>query len=96
MSYYGEGVIGVPRTKPPTTVTVSDARARLYGLLDEAASSHREILITGKRGNAVLLSEDDWTAIQETLYLLSVPGMRESVREGMKTPVGACAKEPGW
>jgi prevent-host-death family protein len=86
----------MPRTKPPTTVTVSDARARLYGLLDEAASSHRAILITGKRANAVLLSEDDWTAIQETLYLLSVPGMRESVRKGMKAPLEACAKEPGW
>ena len=86
----------MPRTKPPTTVTVSAARARLYGLLDEAASSHRAILITGKRGNAVLLSEDDWTAIQETLYLLSVPGMRESIRKGMKAPLEACAKEPGW
>jgi len=84
------------RTKPPATVTVSRARARLYGLLDEAASSHQPILITGKRANAVLLSEDDWTAIQETLYLLSVPGMRESVRKGMKAPVETCAKEPGW
>lgn len=86
----------MPRAKSRSTVTVSDARARLYRLLDEAASSHRPILITGKRANAVLLAEDDWQAIQETLYLLSIPGMRESIRKGMKVPVEACANEPGW
>jgi prevent-host-death family protein len=78
------------------TITSSEARARLYGLLDEAAQSHRPLLITGRRANAVLVAEDDWRAIQETLYLLSVPGMRKSILEGMKTPVSRCAKKVSW
>jgi prevent-host-death family protein len=69
------------------TVTATEARAKLYRLIDQAASSHEPIVITGKRANAVLISEDDWRAVQETLYLLSIPGMRESIREGLETPV---------
>ncbi len=79
-----------------TTLTVSEARARLYGLVDEAAQSHEAIQIAGKRNKAVLVSEEDWRAIQETLYLLSVPGMRESIRQGMRTPLRKCAGRPGW
>jgi len=79
-----------------STLTASEARASLYRLIDVTATSHEPVLITGKRGNAVLMSEEDWRAIQETLYLLSVPGMRESIREGMKTAVDKCGKEPGW
>lgn len=79
-----------------TTLTASQARAKLYKLIDEASASHTPIQITGKRGNAVLVSEDDWRAIQETLYLLSVPGMRESIREGLKTPVEECSEELEW
>ena len=79
-----------------TTLSASEARAKLYKLLDEAASSHEPIQITGKRNNAVLVSEDDWRAIQETLYLLSVPGMRESIRKGLKTPVEKCTKDLKW
>ncbi len=79
-----------------TTLTASKARARLYKLLDLAASSHEPIQITGKRANAVLVSEDDWRSIQETLYLLSIPGMRESIRKGLKEPVGKCQAEPKW
>ena len=79
-----------------TTLKVSEARAKLYKLLDETASSHQPIQITGKRANAVLIAEDDWRAIQETLYLLSIPGMRESIREGLETPVDKCSKEPEW
>ena len=78
------------------TITTSEARARLYGLLDETAQSHRPLLITGRRANAVLVAEEDWRAIQETLYLLSVPGLRKSIREGMKTPVSRCAKKVTW
>ena len=78
------------------TLTASQARAKLYGLVDEAASSHEPVLITGKRANAVLLGEEDWRAIQETIYLLSIPGMRESIRKGLKTPVKACLKELDW
>jgi len=79
-----------------TTFTASRARARLYKLLDQAASSHEPIQITGKRANAVLISEDDWRSIQETLYLLSIPGMRESIRKGLKEPVGKCLAELKW
>jgi prevent-host-death family protein len=78
------------------TFKVTDARARLYRLIDEAASSHEPIHITGKRANAVLLSEEDWQSIQETLYLLSIPGMRESIRKGLKTPVRECSEELDW
>ena len=79
-----------------STHTASEARANLYRLIDEAATSHEAIVITGKRHNAVLVSEEDWSAIQETLRLLSVPGMRESIREGMTTPVGERVKDVGW
>ena len=78
------------------TLSASKARTNLYRLIDDAASTHEAILITGKRANAVLVSEDDWKAIQETIYLLSVPGMRESIRQGLKTPIKKCSKEPGW
>lgn len=78
------------------TLTASDARSRLYRLLDEAAESHEPIQITGRRNNAILVSEDDWWAVQETLYLLSVPGMRESIREGMETALEETSDEPGW
>ena len=78
------------------TLTASEARANLYRLLDEAAASHEPVHITGKRNNGVLVSEEDWNAVQETLYLLSVPGMRESIRKGMATPVEKTSEEPGW
>ena len=78
------------------TLTASQARSRLYRLIDETAFSHKPILITGKRRNAVLLSEDDWRAIEETLHLLSIPGMRESIRKGLKTPVDKCDKKIEW
>lgn len=79
-----------------TTITASEARANLYRLLDSAAEAHEPIVITGKRNNAVLISEQDWASIQETLFLLSVPGMRESIREGMATPTDACSTELEW
>ena len=79
-----------------TTITVTEARKKLFSLLDKASSSHEPIHITGKRGGAILISEDDWSSVQETLYLLSVPGMRESILKGMKTPVGKCSKGLKW
>ncbi len=78
------------------SMNASDAREKLYRLLDETASDHEPVLITGPRSNAVLVGEEDWNAIQETLHLLSVPGMRESIIEGLATPVDQCEKEPGW
>ncbi len=78
------------------TISVSQARANLYKLLEEAGESHEPLIITGKRGNAVLVAEEDWRAIQETLYLLSIPGMRESIREGLETPVEECDEDLDW
>ena len=78
------------------TINATKARAGLYRLLDEAAASHEPVQITGRRANGVLVSEEDWRSIQETLHLLSIPGMRESIRKGMKMPVGKCSKDPGW
>lgn len=79
-----------------TTISITEARARLYALVDQAATESAPILITGKRSNAVLVSEDDWRAIQETLHLVSIPGMRESILEGMAEPVDTCSEDPGW
>jgi prevent-host-death family protein len=79
-----------------STLTASEARAKLYRLIDETAASHEPIQITGKRNNAVLLSEADWASVQETLYLLSIPGMRESIREGLATPIEECDEELDW
>jgi prevent-host-death family protein len=79
-----------------TTLTASEARASLYRLIDEASTNHQPILITGKRHNAVLVSADDWASVQETIYLLSIPGMRESVRDGLATPITECATELPW
>jgi antitoxin YefM len=79
-----------------TTLKASDARSKLYRLMDEAASSHEPVLITGKRHNAVLVSEEDWRSIEETLFLLAVPGMRESILEGMAEPLTKCRKELKW
>ncbi|PCI44861.1 MAG: type II toxin-antitoxin system prevent-host-death family antitoxin [Proteobacteria bacterium] len=74
----------------------TEARSSLYKLIDQTANSHDPIIITGKRNNAVLLSEEDWSAINETLYLLSIPDMRESIREGLDTDVSACSDELDW
>ena len=79
-----------------TEVTATEARSNLYRLIDEVVESHQPILIAGKRNKAVLVSEGDWSAIQETLYLLSIPGMRESIREGMDTPVDECDESLDW
>jgi prevent-host-death family protein len=78
------------------TLTATEARKRLYTLVDDVAESHDPIQIVGKRNSAVLLSEEDWRAVQETLYLSSMPGMRESIRKGLKTPVEECEEELDW
>uniref|UniRef100_E6QR99 Putative antitoxin of toxin-antitoxin stability system n=1 Tax=mine drainage metagenome TaxID=410659 RepID=E6QR99_9ZZZZ len=78
------------------TLTASEARSNLYRLIDDATTNHEPIVITGKRHNAVLVSADDWASIQETIYLLSIPNMRESIREGMLNAENECAKELDW
>lgn len=78
------------------TLSASSARTNLYRLIDEAAASHQPVVITGKRNNAVLVAADDWAAMQETLFLLSVPNMRESIRQGLNTPVSELATQLDW
>jgi antitoxin YefM len=78
------------------TVTATEARSTLYRLIEEAAESSEPIQITGKRGNAVLVGEGDWRSIQETLYLLSIPGMRESILEAGQEPIEDCAAALDW
>ncbi|MFK5927272.1 MAG: type II toxin-antitoxin system Phd/YefM family antitoxin [Desulfuromusa sp.] len=79
-----------------TILNVTEARSKLYSLIDETANTHQPIIITGKRGNAVLVSEEDWNSIAETMYLLSVPGMRESIKAGLNTPILECDKGLDW
>lgn len=78
------------------TITATEARSKLYRLIDQTTDANEPIVITGKRGNAVLISEEDWRSIQETLYLLNIPGMRESIREGLSTPIEACSEKISW
>ncbi len=78
------------------SMTATQARSNLYRLVDEVAESHDPVLITGKKNNAVLVSEKDWEAIQETMYLLSIPGMRDSIRTGLNTPLDQCDEDLDW
>jgi prevent-host-death family protein len=79
-----------------TSIPVTLARSKLYQLVDDAASSHEPVQITGKRNNAVLVSEGDWRSIQETLHLISIPGMRNSIRKGLKEPLSKSSKTLDW
>jgi antitoxin YefM len=79
-----------------TNITATEARRQLYKLVDQVQVSHEPIQITGKRGNAVLVGEDDWRAVQETLLLVSIPGMRESIIEGMATQVDKLEDTLDW
>jgi antitoxin YefM len=77
-------------------LNATEARSKLYSLIDETAASHQPIVITGKRANAVLISEEDWNAITETLYLVSIPGMRKSIKKGLEQDPSECGKELDW
>ncbi len=79
-----------------TSMTATQARRQIHTLLDDVANSHEPIQIAGKRHSAVLVSEDDWRAVQETLYLVGIPGVRDSIRKGLRTPVEKCSKELDW
>ena len=79
-----------------SAINATNARKNLYKLIKEIGESHEPITITGKENSAVLVSEDDWHSIQETLYLLSIPGMADSIRKGLKTPVEECDTEIRW
>ena len=79
-----------------TSITVTKARKELFRLVDDVQESHEPVRITGKRNTGILISEEDWLAIEETLFLHSIPGMPESIVEGMRTPVERCSEKPGW
>jgi len=79
-----------------TTISATNARSQLYKLIDEANDSHEPIQITGKRGNAVLLSETDWSAIQETLYLNSIPGMVDSIQQARQENLDQASEILDW
>ena len=79
-----------------TILSVTEARQTLFGLVDQVNESHEPVTITGKRGNAVLVSEKDWKAIQETLYLKAIPGVWESIEEGIQEPLDECADQLDW
>jgi prevent-host-death family protein len=89
-------VCGFLKGHKMNTLTASEARANLYRLIDQTTESHEPIIISGKRSSAVLISAEDWSAIQETLYLLAVPGMRESIKAGMAEPLANSAKALEW
>jgi antitoxin YefM len=91
------GLLSSPeRNDDVTTLTTAEASKRLDEVLDNLAESHEVVQIAGQRHSEVLVSEDDWRAIQETSYLTSVPGMKESSVEGLRMPVEECAKELDW
>jgi len=77
-------------------INATDARQNLYRLIDQAASSHEPIFIKGRKNRAVLISEEDWRSISETMYLDAIPGMRESILAAKKEPLSKASEEPGW
>jgi len=78
------------------TLSATEVRKNIYKLIDEVSDSHRPLIITGRRSNAVLISEEDWNSIQETLYLLSIPGLRDEITKGLKTSVEECSEVLDW
>lgn len=78
------------------TIPITQARQNLYKVLDETIMNSEPIEILGKRGNGILLSKEDWNSIQETLFLLSITGMREKLIEGRNTPIEDCTEDIGW
>ncbi len=77
-------------------IPVTQARANIYSLMDEASQTHEPILITGKRNNVVMISQEDWNAIEETLYLNSIPGMTTSIKEAMDAPDSEFSEDIEW
>ena len=76
-----------------STINITNARKDLYNLVEAVNMYHEPTLIVGKRVNAVLISESDWSAIQETLYLDSIPGMTKSILEGANESLDECISE---
>ena len=97
LPYFPLRMLYIPRQRlAMKTINAGQAEKSLQELLEETAASHEPIQIISDPSNGILISEGDWCAIQETLYLLAIPGMRESIREGMATPVEDCSTELNW
>ncbi len=79
-----------------SSINITNARKNLYRLVENLSETHEPIHITGKSRSAVLISEDDWRSIEETLYLLSIPGMRDSITKGMKEPLEKSSTRVEW
>ena len=78
------------------SISAQDASERLEELIRKVSDKHEPITIHGSSSKAVLISEADWEDIEETLYLQSIPGMVDSIREGMATNLDDCSEDPGW
>ena len=77
-------------------ISASKARENIFNLIDETAATHQPIIITGKRSNVVMLSEEDYNAIQETFYLSANPKLKASIIEGLNTPLSECSDKIEW
>jgi antitoxin YefM len=77
-------------------ISVTEARQTFLGLVERVSQSHEPVTITSKGGNVVLISEEDWLSIQETLYLKSISGVWESIEAAMKEPIEDCSDELPW
>lgn len=78
------------------TMSVSQVRADIYNVMDETAKTHEPVLITGKRNNVVMLCEEDWKAIEETLYLNTVPNMASSIQDSMNAEDSEFSEDIEW
>ena len=79
-----------------SSINITNARKNLYKLIEEIQDAHEPITIIGKKGSAVLISEEDWRSIEETLYLTSIPGMRESIQNGLVEPLSKSSTKLKW
>ena len=79
-----------------TAVNATSARNNLYRLIDQVNDESEPVTITGQRGNAVLVGEEDWRAIQETLFLASIQGMTESILAAREEGIASGSEELDW
>jgi len=79
-----------------TIVNVTNARKNLYKIVEQLNKTCEPVFITSKKGNAVVISEDDWEAVQETLYLTQIPGMKESILQGKSEKLENCSETLDW
>jgi antitoxin YefM len=86
----------MPVDEAMTIVTAADSQTKIHALLEQTAAEHKPLMITGPTSNGVLLAEEDWNSLQETLYLYSIPGMRESLVAGLREPLEECSTDTGW